>query len=214
MNLIPERNQRAVFIGPTGSGKTYLARRLLESLGDDYIVVDPKRQWEPPSNIEARIVVNRKQLDAALTASARDGQPIIYRPSKAEVSSGDWSGPCDYVASRALERRHTTLYYDELAYVASGSDFRSKAPNYYYAITTGRSLGVGVWGSVQRPAWIPRIALTESDYRYTFYLRSESDRSTVEGLMGDGVSWDRLRRIPYSWYCATDVELVGPRRIG
>lgn len=186
---------------------------MIESIGDDYIIVDPKRQWDAPMNIEARVVTQQKHLRSALSASARDAKPIIYRPSKADVLSEGWSGLCDEAAALALERRNTTLYYDELAYVASGSDFRQTAPNYYYAITTGRSHGVGVWGSVQRPAWIPRIALTESDMRYTFFLRTENDRKTVEGLMGDDVPWEALRQKRYAWYAASDREASGPHTL-
>ena len=212
-SILPGRSDRACFIGPTGCGKSVLAQAALEHYGTDYVVVDPKKQWEPSAaQGPVRLVESMAKLRGALDDSHKDGRPVIVRPSRSDVEQYGWSAPCNEVARLCLERGNTIVYFDELYYVARGSDFFVTAPDYYYAITTGRSLGVGVWGSVQRPAWVPVAALTESDVRYTFFLRALSDRKTVEGLTGP-VDWDGLRRNKHSFMAATDMETWGPMRL-
>lgn len=227
--LVPRSNNRAVFVGPTGSGKTVLARFML-SFYKNVICVDPKYQWDVKEDRQSptgyRYPNDRdyvtlqgkpvyyandlKELRHVMDAQVENPYHILYQPPREHLLMTQASAEkLDEVAALSLERGHTTLYYDELYYVANGSDFQRRAPNYFYCVTTGRSKKVGVWASVQRPSWIPLIALTETDIRSTFFLRHVDDRRRMEKLMGDNIPWDKLRKYRHSFVQADDMDTSG-----
>lgn len=205
----PGSSERVVFVGPTRSGKTKLARTLLRGR-PNVVVVDPKHQWEPEH--ADRLVKTLPHLETALNHSREDGRRIVYRPAKEHLlpSNGNL---LDEVARLALERKNTLLYYDELVFVANATDFWKRAPHFYFAMTTGGGLGVGLWGSVQRPSHVPMIVFTESEYRATFYLRNKSDRDRMQDTMGDDIPWSTLRRNKYAFCFADDMDTTAPLRL-
>lgn len=231
--LIPKSNNRVAVVGPTGSGKTVLARFLL-SFYSNVIAVDPKYQWVAESSkhsptgyaypndadygpLRGRPIyyaTDLKELREAMDEQVDEPHHILYQPPREHLLMTQGSAEkLDEVAALVLERGHTTLYYDELYYVANGSDFQKRAPNYFYCVTTGRSKKIGVWASVQRPSWIPLIALTETDIRCTFFLRHVDDRKRMEKLMGDGLPWDALRKYKHSFVEADDMETTKPLKL-
>lgn len=209
MYIVPKRNDRAIFIGPTGSGKTTLAHVLLNFYGD-VLIVDPKHQWE--ARKEDLLAHNLHELETALDKAADEHRHVVYIVPEEHLLRRNAS-ELDKVADMALQRGDTTLYYDELYFVASGNDFAERAPRYFAAVTTGRSKGVGVWASVQRPRWIPLIALTETDVRATFFLRNAGDRQSVENTMGNDIPWEVLRRNKHSFVMADDMETTIPLKL-
>lgn len=221
--LIPKATDRAIFVGPTGSGKTRLAEYML-AFYRNVVIVDPKRGWFFKRNKTSETgYINRfkqpiyvaEDLDAladALNEQREKPHHVLYRVPK-EHTVREHSDKLDEVAAMVFERGHTTLYYDELYTVANGSDFQRRAPNYFYCVTQGRSKKIGVWGSVQRPSWIPLIALTETEVRSTFFLRSGDDRKRMDKVMGDGIPWERLQRFHHSFVQANDMETTGVRTL-
>lgn len=202
----PKSNERCVFVGPTGSGKTVLARTMLRGR-ENVLIVDPKGQWETsPGDLVAK---NLKDLEAKLNFARKDGRRVVYKVPREHLLPYN-AAYLDDVARMVLERKHTLLYYDELVFVASATDFARRAPNFYFAMTTGRSSGVGVWGSVQRPSHVPSIVFSETEYRATFYLRKESDRDRMEETMGDDIPWDVLRANRYAFVFADDLDITKP----
>lgn len=205
-----KRSNRVVIVGPTGCGKSVLARKLLAQQ-DQAIIVDPKHQWKPRKG--DHLATNIKELKSALNKMrGEDGNHVVYRvprehllPQNAEF--------LDQVPALALERKNTLLFYDELVFVAGSSDFFRRAPNFYYAMTTGRGLGVGVWGLAQRPTWIPVIVFSESDYRATFYLRKRTDRARLEEFLGDEIPWGVLRAKKHSFVIGDDMKTSPPLRL-
>lgn len=208
MLLFPKDDERVVFIGPTGSGKTTLARFML-SLQSDVVFVDFKhREHLRSDDLEA---VDLGTLHSALDRASETGQRVVYRVPADHLLPQN-ARQLDYVAKLALERGDTLLYYDDLVHVARGNDFFERAPFYFLAVTTGREKHVRVWGSVQRPTWIPLVALSESDVRATFYLRATDDRKRVQSFMGE-VPWDVLQRERHSFVMATDLTTTKPLRL-
>lgn len=225
--LIPKPTDRAVFVGPTGSGKSVLAEMLLSyvtaRLSANVVIVDPKHGWEfHRAKNETGYVNKYKQplyvasdldeLEDALDEQRENGFQVLYQPPKEHLVRQN-ADKLDEVASIVFDRGHTTLYYDELYMVANGSDFQRRAPNYFYCVTQGRAKKIGVWGSVQRPSWIPLIALTETEVRSTFYLRNADDRKRMEKVLGDGVPWEKLQKFPHSFVQANDMEITGVNRL-
>jgi hypothetical protein len=217
MEIAPAPNNRVDVFGPTRCGKSRFMRWLFYRYARNGIIVDFKGDWpKAPQDIEAKDLRSLdKALDKAMSqkvqyasVSFKTHPHVLYRVPK-EHQNPENSAKLDLVAKWALERKNTTLYYDELVFVANGSDFWKRAPNYYYAITTGAGQGVGVWGCAQRPAWIPKIALTETDLRGSFYLRSPDDQKTAADLIGP-IDWDVLSSHKYSLVLGTDFDTSLP----
>lgn len=208
MLLFPKHDERVVFIGPTGSGKTTLARFML-SLQEDVLFVDFKHR--EPLRADDLEAVDLVSLHNALDRASETGQRVLYRVPSDHLLPQN-ARQLDYVAKLALERGDTLIYYDDLVHVARGNDFFERAPFYYLAVTTGREKRVRVWGSVQRPTWIPLIALSESDLRATFYLRATEDRKRVQSFMGE-LPWNVLQREQHSFVMATDLKTTNPLRL-
>ena len=225
--LIPKPTDRAIFVGPTGSGKTMLAELLLSYITSEWkanvVIVDPKHGWFYRTTKNETGYMNRykqpiyvatdlDELEEALDEQRENGYQVVYLPPKEHLTRQN-SDKLDEVASIVFERGHTTLYYDELYMVANGTDFQRRAPNYFYCVTQGRSKKIGVWGSVQRPSWIPLIALTETEVRSTFFLRNADDRKRMERVMGDGVPWEKLREHKHSFVQSDDMQITGVDRL-
>ncbi|GAC1304799.1 MAG: hypothetical protein NVSMB19_15880 [Vulcanimicrobiaceae bacterium] len=208
-------NSRTIITGPTGCGKTELAKELLRGIGADartparnVVVVDAKHlfSWGDPHERYSRIATTYGALVQQLVEIEETGlhEPIIYRP----IDPTDYPAN-DLVARLALARRHTMLYYDELSLTAGSGDPRYTSPQWARAMVTGRQLGVGVMNSTQRPVGIPKIARTEADHRFTFYLRDHDDRETVDRIFGGGIPWDTLADEEFSFVYASDHTLRG-----
>lgn len=228
--LIPKPTDRVINVGPTGSGKSILAEFLLSYVTAEFranvVIVDPKHGWfyrkvdsrkNPTGYINKYkqpiyVAEDLDELEEAMDEQRETSYQILYRPPKEHLVRQN-AKELDTVASLVFERGHTTLYYDELYMVANGSDFQVRAPNYFYCVTQGRSKKIGVWGSVQRPSWIPLIALTETEVRSTFYLRNWEDRKRMDKVLGDGIPWENLRIHKHSFVQANDMEVTGVNRL-
>jgi hypothetical protein len=72
------------------------------------------------------------------------------------------------------------VYVDELYQV--GKPTGSPGLRSLYAL--GRELGIGVWSCVQRPAQIPKFAMTEAEWIIMFQLRDADDIDRMVSLIG------------------------------
>lgn len=221
-SFFPKPGMRVVFVGPTRCGKSTLARLYLEYEWR-VIIIDLKHEWEPNEDTDL-IIHNVNQINED---NLKQYQHLVFRPSFDHLLPENAS-KLDAVFKAALENPPCLVYIDDLVFlsVIGTNNFARKYPKYFIAVTTGGSQGVVIWSSVQRPASIPRVSLTESDRRITFFLRHQDDRDTVEGLMGspyaDGMDpdddekqrwkqlWHYLKTHKHSFYISDDLEEHGP----
>jgi len=181
-----QEDNRLIVVGTTGSGKTVLAKHLLLNPNlTRVVVIDPKhtfslegykRGWSLPwlSN-KFKLIVRPSKKDDEKLAS------LLYS---------------------LLGAGNVIIYIDELATMA---DFFKLSTAVLADIArTGREKKVGLWTATQRPAWIPKIFLTESEVYIMFQLRTDADRKYMAGLMGDDVR-DPIQKYQF-WFLGSSGE--------
>lgn len=165
--LSVRRNDRALFVGATGSGKTTLAKALLWRQ-PHVAVLDPKRTFVMPPEANATITD-----DPEVVLAWEGPDMIVYRPG-AELLTDPESA--DWFFWWAYERGNTLIYVDEASMVTRGTD----PPRGYAAcIQLGRERGVGTWHATQRPSRVPIVLLSESEHLFVFRLRHPADADRV-----------------------------------
>ena len=162
--IAPQRTDRALFVGKTGSGKTTLARCLLA--GRTYVaVLDPKGNIAWPG-------YDRHTTFRALIKSR--APKLIYSPKWNELNDPDyWEAFFTWI----YKRKNTTVYVDEVFAVTQGQVI---PPHYHACLTRGRELGISTWSATQRPKSIPQVLKSEAEHIYTFRLKLDVDRVAIE----------------------------------
>lgn len=173
-DLVIHSWQRVAFAGKTGSGKTFSARYLLTRI-KRLIVIDPKMQLvgEKAWKLEAPT----KEAIKAL----REGEyaRVVYWQPPAIDSDGFpvW----DAIFEFAWEIGDVVIYIDEMYSVSKNGRLSYPLRRLY---TQGRTQGVGVWASTQRPSWVPMEMFSEAEWSFIFTLRIEADRKKVAQSLG------------------------------
>lgn len=176
MNI--KANDRLLLAGKTGSGKTWLAERLLSSVAR-LIVIDPKvtlRDWE---------LTEPRSTDWSKFSRGANGRFRILPPVVDDPVA--WY---EELFERIYGYGNVTLYIDEAYAVVPPGARPGKWLSALY--TRGRERGIGVWAATQRPAWIPLFLLSEADWLIIFRLNLAEDRKRISSVAGERV----LARIP------------------
>ena len=182
-SLIEVNNAHWTIAGQTGSGKTVLSTELITASDRAVMVHDPKGDFEWPQvrNLpeERRPVVVEHigEIRSALSGNRRRG--VIYRPEAMESQNPDALGA---FFQFAYDRKNTLVYEDE-AY--SVTDLKGAALRWYLAcLTRGRSRGVFVGSSTQRPVRVPMATITEVRHLFVFQLHYVEDRKRLAANAG------------------------------
>jgi hypothetical protein len=164
-------DERAAFVGKTGSGKSYLARHFLAPVRR-LVVFDGKgdldlNEWGlvPAGQKEQRSLKN-------------GGNGRLYVPPQLD---GDWSEWLTLVYGLG----NVLLYIDEMYAVVEPG--KRPHPLLAACYTRGRSRGIGVWASTQRPSWVPLIMFSEAEWFFIFRLTMADDRKKLAGFTGPDV---------------------------
>lgn len=163
MALSIKTNERIAFIGRTGSGKTFLAERLTAGLRR-LVIIDPNEvltnRFLPHVPWEKGIKYLEEGREARLYVS--EDNPAAYER---------------YFRHIYEQVRQVVVYIDEAYGVAPPNVGASDALWALY--TRGRARGIGMWASTQRPRFIPRFMLSESEWFFVFQLQLADDRDYI-----------------------------------
>lgn len=176
-NLTPASPSRIFVTGTSGSGKTELSLAMAALSPKPLVVIDTK--YDP----------------SIKDFSKRHGIKIVY-------DLPDWRGikndviirpPAEYIANPklidawlagAFDCKYVpTILIDEGYQV--GASNRSLGIGVSGLWTRGRAFGMRTIFCAQRPAWISRFVLTESDTYFIGYLKDETDRKALATSLGE-----------------------------
>lgn len=176
-------NERVMLVGRTGSGKTFLAERLTAPLRR-LVIVDPggvlEKRFQPHIAWEKGI----KELEEGLAAR-------IYL---------SLDNPYEYESyfAHIYERvPNVTVYIDELYGVALPT---RPSQGLWALYTRGRGRGIGVWASTQRPRFVPRFTLSESEWFFVFRLTVADDRKFLGSIIHKAVENEIKKSDPHGFY--------------
>lgn len=183
-------NQRVCFIGKTGSGKSYLANRLIRNF-KKVLLYDPKHEHKkefPKAKVTSKLSQVQKWLEEKEFF-------IIFQPF--DVNAEKFNELCKIVFRKGnlifvldeVENLEFTYWHEKI-------------------IRMGRTRGVGIFHLIQRPCFIPsNYILSENEHFFLFKLSLKSDRKKVEGFIGERA--EELRTIEefhYLYYNVLDDE--------
>jgi DNA helicase HerA-like ATPase len=188
---------RSFIVGTTGTGKSTLSAALLRQYKERHphhllYIVDPKRRFVPvepdeedpedltlfPHGTKERIWGRRTGV--AVLAGRLDvlnGRHLWDNDTSFVVQDSHVVHQLmDWLYDNSDVRTPSLLYLDESSDMMHGS---RADPSLRRLLQQGREIGCGAMIVNQRPAWIDRTVLTESDQLYVGTLDHEDDRKAI-----------------------------------
>lgn len=184
-------NDRISVLGKTGSGKSYLARKLIWSPLDRVIFHDWKEQEY--ENLNAPVLRSLDDVHEALFAESEEERlyKFVYVPPAGEHGLDAWDELCRLV----YEKGDFHLIGDEIKGIyQKGNSVRPVSDHHEKILTRGRSRGVGMTNLSQRPKKIPMECMSESEHLFAFRLNLGDDRKRLGEIFGSEHE-DRLREL-------------------
>lgn len=200
MSLAIGRGKRALIAGMTGSGKTMAGLFLIHYVRDyPVFIFDTKIE----DSFKKELGKMAEIVDGISNYNPLKAKKpfVILRPNSVEATDPEL---IDDVLFRIHDKvEGCTIYIDE----AYQLHINGRAgPGLVGALTRGRSRKQTVIMNTQRPLWISRFCLTESDQFYIFRLGDKRDRQTLLQVIPD----EQLLNIPpkYHFYFYSTSELA------
>lgn len=166
-------DQRALFVGKTRSGKTYLAEHMTDDIAR-LIALDPKpslRNWRDLETVTS--------LNAPAVRALRRGENRRIRVPDPGKGMEGWYPWYDLM----WEIGDVTAYFDEINLLVHPK--RDPSFKFTRLYQQGAERGIGVWSATQRPVNIPKVCVTEAEWIFMFRLGDKSDRKLIAGYGDD-----------------------------
>lgn len=189
-SILLKRGERGLIIGQTGSGKTVGALVhmqatnlypviILDTKGEPAFndIADDGDEETPP---EETIIYDDAEKFINQWHKKRQPEYSIVRPTPQEM--GD-SANLDSILQRIYDTNKRCLIYIDEAYQWHVNG-RAGA-GLIGLLTRGRSKGMSVLLSTQRPAWISRFCFTEAQKFYIYKLSDKRDHKIISEYIPD-----------------------------
>lgn len=175
--LLPEKGERTLSVGQTGSGKTAFNVWLLDKLSFAPVVIyDTKEEPKFLTLKTAAVARSFKEVSERLQSGEHDY--VVFRPPDSVLH--DPQKLDEYLYAHYSQFPGVDAYIDEVySFHSSGRPHMGLQA----MLTRGRSRGISVLMSSQRPVSLSRSALTESQHIYVFVIAHEEDRKTLNKLI-------------------------------
>lgn len=181
-NILIGKGQRAAIIGSTGSGKTqmlmaqmrgypYAPIYIMDTKGDESLLNFVESQGDNAKTISS--------IDALVKESKRKTGPdyIHIAPTKQEVSEPQLLD--DYLSAIYDLNKPCLIAVDEIYQVNVGIN---GGPGLNGLLTRGRSKGMTVISCSQRPAWMSKFVITESQLFIIYRLNNPEDYEKIRKM--------------------------------
>lgn len=161
--------ERALIVGQTGMGKTAFACYMLKQHSRVPVIIYDTKIEPKFSKLPKSVVVNSYQ-DLLKQYRKVDIDYIVFRPSIKLANDPEY---LDHLLLEHYEHlKYADCYIDELYMFGIGA---RPGAGITALLTRGRSRNITTIMSTQRPAWIPKITITESQRFYIFSLIDKND---------------------------------------
>lgn len=208
MSILLDKGQRGLLVGKTGSGKSQGAMFHLRHTDIwPKIIFDTKIEdfffSVPEEGEEMELAFSVDDLKAIKKRPIKE-QPdyILVRPSAEEVQAFD---PLDEYTQFVYNNfGKCFIYFDELTNWHRGM---LCGPGLINVLTRGRSRGKTTLMASQRPAWISRSCLTETDKFFIHNLNDEKDVDRLSDVVPQMKKMKKLKRFHFYHYdTAADMD--------
>ena len=164
---IPDYGKHIMFLGSTGSGKSYLAEKMLKGV-KRYFIFDTQDIFDFD---KSKIVTKPSE---AVKAIEKNINRIIYKPHRKyqtrEINEIIINALLD--SSTRKNKKPRVIYIDEIFHLGYERSFPSALP---IGLAISRQRALSFWISTQRPKLIPTNILSEASYIFCFFLSKRMD---------------------------------------
>ena len=187
ISFFPNPDERALIVGQTGSGKTQFAVWLLEKLNRRTVIYDSKYD----ATFERYYIVSEV---SHIKRMLEYENIVVFRPEPKILTD---AGEMDKLLQWHYENLPDSIcYIDEIYQFHEGN---RPGPGLLGCLTRGRSRNISTIMSTQRPLYLSRFCLTESQLFYVFNLIDKKDTDRL----GDVIPMMRdknLKQLPKFWF--------------
>lgn len=201
-NFIPplKGDQRGVFIGKTGSGKSYTARYLLKLMrqaGWRVVIIDPKKDWQGKGD-DKRAYDEKGKGSIDHPVLVKEFNPYLYVQIIHPVVWDKWLAN---FLMQIMYTGNTIIYFDEGTQLVHANFVPME---FKVIVTQGRSVNVAVWYGTQRPVGIPVIIKDQASFIFLFRVTDPDDIDIIRAYMAAWTIEHDMSlpdfNVPVDWY--------------
>lgn len=193
------KDTRTAIVGQSGTGKSFLARRLCDMHNGRLGIVDPKRTFDYPKDLivydDPRKLVTHKP------------DRFIYRPKVDYLNN---IKAYDLVYRYCYDSKNILCYTDDVVGIMNVN----KYPKYLQVCyQMGRELNVAMVSSFQRPSWLPGFLLSEAVNFFCFRVVLPQDILKIKAVVPGYATEILTDRHTFAYYNQLEMETCEPLKI-